>query len=123
MTKQQQLKFVEKVMVSVHRGASDVKRLVRESTEISKAESSDLYSLPVSKPLEDVRRSSGEDDGTRNSKMVLTREMPVEQATFTRSSPEKHLGNGLTAINPRLQFPGHCNMSVRVLEKIKVRWC
>ena len=97
MTKQQQLKFVEKVMVSVHRGASDVKRLVQETTEISKAESSDLYSLPVSKPLEDVRLSSGEDDGTRNSKMVLTREMPVEEATLTRSSPEKHFGNGLTS--------------------------
>ena len=95
INKEQQLKYIEKVMVSVRRGASDVKKVVRESTDTPNVESSELYSRPG---LEHVRTSSGEDNGNRNSKVVRTHEMPAEETNLARSSPERGFGNGITSI-------------------------
>lgn len=91
----QQLKYVEKVMVSVHRGASDVKRLVRESTETNE-EFNDLHSVPVSKPLQHVRQSSREDNTDRSSRVQVTHEIPGGEEKVVRSM-EKNLRNDMTS--------------------------
>ena len=94
----QQLKYVEKVMVSVHRGASEVERLVRDSTETSSiVESSDLYSCPVPKHLEHVGQSSTSVDENRNTNVVPTRGAAERQATITHSSAKTGFGNGPTS--------------------------
>ena len=79
-----QVKYVEKVMVSVHRGASAVERLVQDYTDTSSI-ASDLYSFPVPKHSQHGRRSSGHVDVKRNAKVAVTREMA-----------KKDLGNGAT---------------------------
>ena len=85
-------------MVSVRRGASDVKKVVRESTDTPNVESSELYSRPGSKFLEHAQTSSGNDNGDMNSKVLSTHEMPAEEANLARSSPESGFGNGITSI-------------------------
>ena len=89
--KEQELKYTEKVMVSVHRGAGDVKKIVRESID---PKSSDLLSVPGSNSLKHSLGSSGE-NSSRN-KMVLTHEVPVKKTGLDHSSREKNFENGMT---------------------------
>ena len=88
----QHLKYVEKVMVLVHRGASDVKRLVQESN----AQSSDVHSTPASTPLLHSRQSSGESYDGQSSRMDLTREMSGAEKKVVRPV-EKSLQNDITS--------------------------
>ena len=95
---QQQLKYVEKVMVSVHRGAGEVERLVQDSAETSSVvESSDLYSCPAPKPLEHVRQSSRNVDRNRYTNVVPTRGAAGQQASITHSSAKTGFGSGPTS--------------------------
>ena len=91
----QQLKYVEKVMVSVHRGASDVKRMVRESTETN-VEYNDLHSVQVSEPLQHVRQSSGEGSSDQSSRVELTHEIPGSEEKVV-CFIEKNLRNEMTS--------------------------
>ena len=92
---EQQLKYVEKVMVSVHRGASDVKRLVQESN----AQSSDVHSTPVSTPLLHSRQSSGESYDGQTSRVDLTREMSGAEKKVV-CPVEKNLQNDIASDEP-----------------------
>ncbi|XP_028406751.1 microtubule-associated protein futsch-like [Dendronephthya gigantea] len=87
--KEQQMKYVEKVMVSVHRGASDVKKLVREPTETT-AESNELSSAPVSKFSNHVRSSSGEEGLTHQmSKEDIAKDMSEGRFSYPASMSSK----------------------------------
>lgn len=88
---EQQMKYIEKVMVSVHRGASDVKKLVQEPAKTT-VETNELSSTPVTKFSKHNRSVSG-NNGLTGSELVPTHEMSKEDSSLVYSNLRMNITN------------------------------
>lgn len=97
--KEKELQYVEKVMVSVHRDASDaIKSLVQDSAKKFNLESRDLQSLPASTPLQDVQSSPSENNSNFvNGKLS-------EQTSTPASTPFQCIQPGSGKENRKLSW-------------------